>query len=248
MLTAGQRAMCFAMMRPEPGRPGRPKKGNTFAAKAFSYARLSGARKVLRFSYELAESVMSGEKTLDAALKLIEAEQFKHQKTVALHESAHCIVGLALGLSCRGMTMMPANCKTSNTLVHGKVRPEKYSIHALAMCSMAGAIAEQDLLKRNCNNGDATDNANIAKLISDERLKARLRSFTRQLVRRHALPMIYLASVLLKVKNISGEHITDWWTSVRTKHLVINASRHGDSASGPAREKADHQRKDLSNG
>jgi hypothetical protein len=75
-LTKGQRAVALAMMYPEPG--SRTKKDAAKAAESsgFSTKRLREARSVLRHSRELAESVLKGSATLDAALvKKVEEER-----------------------------------------------------------------------------------------------------------------------------------------------------------------------------
>jgi hypothetical protein len=73
--------------------------------------------------------------------------------------------------------------------------------------SMAGAEAGRVLLNQSDDGGDRTDRANIDALISDDRVKARLRRSTSQLVRRHRLAVENVADtwspLLLCRANIS---------------------------------------------
>jgi ParB-like chromosome segregation protein Spo0J len=68
-LTQGQRAMAVAMIRPEPEKGGRGKKGATSGGfSGVAHQRIADARAVLAYSRKLAEAVMSGDKPLKAAL------------------------------------------------------------------------------------------------------------------------------------------------------------------------------------
>ena len=69
-LTQGQRAMAVAMLRPEPEKGGRGKKGATNGGfSGVAHQRVADARAVLNYSTELGQAVMRGEKPLQAALK-----------------------------------------------------------------------------------------------------------------------------------------------------------------------------------
>jgi ParB-like nuclease domain len=78
-LTKGQQAMALAMIYPEPEKGGRGKKSealNSAVSAGFSTRRLNAARSVLHHSRELAESVIKGSVSLDAALeKVAELQQ-----------------------------------------------------------------------------------------------------------------------------------------------------------------------------
>ena len=74
--TKGQMAMAVAWLYPEPEKGGRGNKSkNSKETLGFTPMRLSQARKVLAFSRELAVAVRDGGKTLDEALKEVEASQ-----------------------------------------------------------------------------------------------------------------------------------------------------------------------------
>lgn len=75
-LTKGQQAMALAMIYPEPEKRGRGNKSEArkgLETEPFSKARLSQARSVLHYSRALAESVIKGAVSLDAALAQVEA-------------------------------------------------------------------------------------------------------------------------------------------------------------------------------
>lgn len=75
-LTAGQRAMAKAFVYPETTeRGGRGKKKTLPVPEGFSPQRLSEARLILRHSRVLAEAVIAGSKTLDAAVTEVRTEQ-----------------------------------------------------------------------------------------------------------------------------------------------------------------------------
>jgi hypothetical protein len=80
-LTKGQQAMAYAMIYPEPSKGGRGKT-NPSESKGFSFARLSQARNILRFSRELAEDVLAGTKKLDAALEEVDMSRGKSKNEV----------------------------------------------------------------------------------------------------------------------------------------------------------------------
>ena len=69
-LSTGQRAMAIAMLRPEPEKGGRGKKGAVSGEfSGVPHQRVSEARDVIAYSREIAEAVMRGETPLQAALK-----------------------------------------------------------------------------------------------------------------------------------------------------------------------------------
>ena len=74
-LSKGQRAMLTAILFPEPEKGGRGKKSaavNSTETGGFSPQRVSAARSVLRHSRDLADSVVKGSISLDAALAQVE--------------------------------------------------------------------------------------------------------------------------------------------------------------------------------
>jgi hypothetical protein len=78
-LTKGQQAMALAMIYPEPER-GRGKKDDAkkkAESASFSYRRVKEARLILRQSRDLAESVIKGANSLDAAL--VQVEELRQQ-------------------------------------------------------------------------------------------------------------------------------------------------------------------------
>jgi ParB-like chromosome segregation protein Spo0J len=87
-LTKGQRAIALAMIYPEPEKGGRGKKSdalNSAVSAGFSSRRLNAARSVLRHSRDLAESVLKGSITLDAALAQVEEARQQADSTEAKH-------------------------------------------------------------------------------------------------------------------------------------------------------------------
>ncbi len=68
-ISTGQRAMAIAMLYPEPTKGGRGKKGTkSGTVSSVAIQRITDARVVLRYSPELAQAVMRGEKPLHGAL------------------------------------------------------------------------------------------------------------------------------------------------------------------------------------
>ena len=67
-MTKGQRAMAVAILNPFPEKRGRGNKSTTNGEFGVVQQRVSDARAVLKFSRELADAVMHGEKPLQAAL------------------------------------------------------------------------------------------------------------------------------------------------------------------------------------
>ena len=67
-LTKGQRAMAVAMIYPKPER-GRGKKDPAKGTEQVSYSRVKVARTVLQYAPDLADNVLSGAESLDAAYK-----------------------------------------------------------------------------------------------------------------------------------------------------------------------------------
>jgi hypothetical protein len=214
-LTKSMATMYEALMEPKPtDKGGRGVKRKPLPS-YISRKRLQQCRYILRHSEKLAEDVMADAKSIDAALH--EIRHGNRKRTVAIHEAGHTVVALVVGLRPGDVTIINANGKLAGltkcaTVLRGnRVRPEKYTIHARAMVSMAGAEAEHVLLNRGDNNGDRTDRVNIDALISDDRLKARLRRMTCQLVRRHYLAIEHVAETLVAANTLSGEHINNWW-------------------------------------
>jgi hypothetical protein len=66
-LTKGQQAMAVALVYPDGGKGGRGKKGNPAETAGFSATRLKQARAVLAHSLDLAQAVLAGSKSIDAA-------------------------------------------------------------------------------------------------------------------------------------------------------------------------------------
>jgi hypothetical protein len=77
----GQRAMAVAKIYPEPQKGGRGKR-NSSVTKEFSGARISMARSVLEFAPDLADSIMSGARSLDDAYKTAQQRKRAHPKKV----------------------------------------------------------------------------------------------------------------------------------------------------------------------
>lgn len=77
-LTKGQQAMAMAFIYPEASEGGRGKKKKVdVSSTLFSQKRLQLARRILRFSRELAEDVLAGTKKLDAALEEVDLSRGK---------------------------------------------------------------------------------------------------------------------------------------------------------------------------
>jgi hypothetical protein len=82
-LTAGQRAMLYAVTYPEPGKGGRGHKRVDNTSALFSDKRLQLARTVLRGAPDLVDAVIAGSPALDAAFKTAQ-----ERKTAAQSEEA----------------------------------------------------------------------------------------------------------------------------------------------------------------
>jgi hypothetical protein len=215
-LTKHQAIMVYAEECPKPtdkgGRGIRKKPLPGYA----SSKRLQQARYIFKNSKKLAQDVMAGEMTIDAAL-----HQLRHGRppeVTAIHESGHVIIGLVLGLRVGDVTIMAADgdaglAKCGPEFRSERMRPAKYAIHADAMVSMAGTQAELEIQGKSCG-GDRSDRANIDSLTSDDKVKARLRLMTRMLVRRHRLAIEHVAETLVDVGTLSGRHIDEWWKAV----------------------------------
>lgn len=89
-LTKGQQAMALAMIYPEPETGGRGKKSQRVEeTSTFSTKRLQQARSVLAFSKPMAEAVLKGVDSLDAALQKVDAEKQREQGDTARLERLH---------------------------------------------------------------------------------------------------------------------------------------------------------------
>ncbi len=228
-LTVGQRAMTYAMIHPEAGKPGRPKKGKSPPRKEFSYARLSFARKVLREAPECVAGVLAGNISIDAALKSVQADRLARIKASPIHEAAHAIIGRVLGIECGDVrvgfdhaTNSYGRNESGGWDSHGRKRPARYGRDADIICTASGEEAEIEFLGSSCE-GAWADRAGIDKLLDGdpnaEKIERRLRRMARMLVRRHAIPIRYVAQVLTKAGTLTGAELDRWWASVRTKHL-----------------------------
>jgi hypothetical protein len=104
----------------------------------------------------------------------------------------------------------------------GRTRLPRYGRDADIICKMAGREAELIFFGSDCG-GSSTDDDNIAKLLSDEpnaeKVEKRLSAMTRMLVKRHQIPILYIAGRLWDVGTLDGEEIDKWWAAVRTQHL-----------------------------
>jgi hypothetical protein len=229
--TKSQATMYFALESPKPiDKGGRGVKRKPLPS-YISHKWLQQCRYILKHSDGLAIDVLAGSKSIRAALD--EIRHGNRKWTVAIHEAGHTVVALVLGLRPGDVTIINSDgklaglTKCATALRGNRVRPEKYTIHARAMVSMAGAEAERVLLNQGYNNGDRTDRANIDALISEDRLKARLRRMTCQLVRRHYLAIEHVAETLVVANTLSGEHINEWWEAVikrRSKQKELEPS------------------------
>ena len=86
-ITAGQKAMAWAVLFPEPSKAHKGKKSETatklFAEKSFSSASVSKARAVLEYSQPLALEVRDGARTLNDAYEQVKAEKQRGQSDEA---------------------------------------------------------------------------------------------------------------------------------------------------------------------
>jgi hypothetical protein len=82
-LKAGQKAMAYAMIYPEPEKGGRGKKGKVPETSGFSRQRLGEARAVYAHSRELAHDVLRDITPLDDALKAVKAAREKSSSVEA---------------------------------------------------------------------------------------------------------------------------------------------------------------------
>jgi hypothetical protein len=110
----------------------------------------------------------------------------------------------------------------------GKVRDNNAVWHARIMSFMAGAEAEAVLLGKMAA-GDGVDKRDIYLMLAEvapedrrDKLEARLRRFTRMLVRRHAARIKRVANALFKeVSHAEPEHCKScccWWSARSPPH------------------------------
>ncbi len=148
---------------------------------------------------------------------------------VAIHEAGHAVIGRRLGLGCGPVTIKPDEnegaagiCFTEDpydTQVTWweRDRYRKFGTVLLgrALMQMAGAEAEAECLGH-CEGGDDDDRYRIACILDDigpaeaeafHRFEARLRQWTRTLVRRHRPAIEKVAAELIARETLTRRKV-----------------------------------------
>jgi hypothetical protein len=142
------------------------------------------------------------------------------RRAVCLHEAAHAVIGRVMKIPCGDCTIDSScghlgfsnlgSCEEtwSEWQRQGRRRRPRHMFIGMAMAGMAGAEAERVILGRN-GVGDTNDRACIDVLLkgAPQGVEARLRSFTKTLIRRHKDSIIAVARRLLGDVTLSDEDI-----------------------------------------
>jgi hypothetical protein len=139
---------------------------------------------------------------------------------ICLHEGGHAVIGRVLGIPCGeayvdleqnpiGFANLGSCEETwSEWQRQGRRRIPRHMFIGMAMAGMAGADAERVII--GCyRGGDTNDRECIAVLLKDspQGVEARLRSFTKTLIRRHKDSIIAVARRLLGDVTLSDADI-----------------------------------------
>ena len=142
------------------------------------------------------------------------------RRHVALHEAGHAVIARIVGIPCGeayvdlqrnpiGFANLGSCVETwSEWRRQRRKRRPRTMFMGMAMAGMAGAEAERVILDRYLG-GDTNDRACIDVLLKGARegVEARLRSFTKALVRRHADSIIGVMRRLSRDITLSDEDI-----------------------------------------
>jgi hypothetical protein len=143
-------------------------------------------------------------------------------KRTAHHEAGHAVIGRVLTLVCGYATIVPnyAENESGHSIAEdpliccsewerrGKVRADNAEYHARLITFMAGKEAADICLGKG-DDGDGDDRDQIALMMEEitaddpARLEARLRKFTRMLVRRHRSLIERVAKALMRHNRLS---------------------------------------------
>lgn len=154
------------------------------------------------------------------------------RRHVAVHEAGHATIGRVLNVPCGDASIADGVAcgfdieqsasgwlGTANLGSHketclerfcqGRWRGHRAAYIARAIAFMAGAEAEIAIFGENISDGDGYDREGVAEIIvgAPGWIEARLRSFTRTLIRRHADGIVAVTRRLLSDTTLSDEDI-----------------------------------------
>lgn len=154
------------------------------------------------------------------------------RRHTAVHEAGHAVIGRVLTLACGGVTIEPDQVEMTagwsetpdpyqclaEWEQRGHVREAENAVwHARIISYMAGAEAEI-LILGSTQGGDGDDRYQIEMMAESqlglqpeawERREARLRAFTRALLRRHRERVERVANALLDEGSLSSEQVDE---------------------------------------
>lgn len=155
---------------------------------------------------------------------MLDMDQAKYAEyvraAVALHEAAHSVIGRVLKIPCGDCTIDSScghlgfsnlgSCEEtwSEWQRQGRKRKPRHMFIGMSMAGMAGAEAENVII--GCKGGgDTNDRECIDVLLkgAPQGVEARLRSFTRTLIRRHLDSIIAVARRLVQAVTLSDADI-----------------------------------------
>jgi hypothetical protein len=148
----------------------------------------------------------------------MDSELIRH--AVALHESAHAVIGRVLKIPCGeayvdlqrkpiGFANLGSCEETwSEWQRQGRQRKPRHMFIGMAMAGMAGAEAQNVLI--GCNDGGDTNDRECVEVLlkgAPQGVEARLRSFTKTLIRRHKDSVVAVMRRLLSDTTLSDQDI-----------------------------------------